>query len=116
MSGMAAHDWTLWLIIAGMALVTYLNRATFLLLPPGTRLPEPVRRALRFAPASALSAIVLPDLLTHGGHLDITFDNLRLYAGAAAFAVALATRSTLFGIVAGMAALHALLRFAAGAA
>jgi branched-subunit amino acid transport protein len=114
MNAMFDCGWTPWLIIAGMATVTYLNRATFLLLPPGTRLPEPVQRALRFAPASALSAIVLPDLLSHGGHFDLSLDNLRLYAGAAGFAVALVARSTLFGIVAGMAALHALLRVAGG--
>lgn len=115
MNAVVDYGWTLWLIIAGMAAVTYLNRATFLLLPPGTRLPEPVQRALRFAPASALSAIVLPDLLAHGGHFDVSFDNLRLYAGAAGFAVAVAARSTLFGIVAGMLALHALLRATGGA-
>lgn len=110
MSAVQGYGWTVWLVIAGMALVTYFNRAAFLLLPPGARLPAPVQRALRFAPASALSAIVLPDLLTHGGHLDVTFDNLRLYAGAAGFAVALATRSTLFGILAGLGALHLLLK------
>lgn len=115
MKTVVEYGWTLWLVIAGMAAVTYLNRATFLLLPPGTRLPGPVRRALRFAPASALSAIVLPDLLAHGGQFDVSLDNLRLYAGAAGFAVAVATRSTLFGIVAGMLALHVLLRVTAGA-
>ena len=73
-------------------------------------LPPALRRALRFAPAAALAAIVAPDLLLNGGVLDLGAGNTRLVAGLAGFAVALATRSTLTAIVTGMLVLHGLER------
>ena len=106
----ASYGWTLWVIIGGMAVVTYLNRAGLLLLAGRFDLPPALRRALRFAPAAALAAIVAPDLLLHGGTLDVGPGNIRLVAGIAGFAVALATRSTLAAIVAGMLVLHAMER------
>lgn len=105
-SQVQAYGLELWVIIAGMALVTYLNRAGFFLLPPGTGLPPAIQRALRFAPAAALAAIVLPDLFVNAGNVDLSLANVRLYAGGVGFAAALATRSTLIGIVVGMTALH----------
>ena len=104
----AAYGWTLWLIIAGMALVTLFNRAGLLLLAGRFTLPRVVRNALRYAPAAALSAIVVPDLAVHGGNFDLTLDNPRLYAGLAGFAVALLTRSSLLAIGVGMLVLFVL--------
>ena len=106
----ASYGWTLWLIIGGMAVVTYFNRAGLLLLAGRFDLPPALRRALRFAPAAALAAIVAPDLLLNGGVLDLGAGNTRLVAGLAGFAVALATRSTLTAIVTGMLMLHGLER------
>ena len=57
----------LWGIIAGMALVTYLNRAGLLLLSDRFMLPRSGHGALKYAPASALAAIVVPDLLSPAG-------------------------------------------------
>jgi branched-subunit amino acid transport protein len=109
MSG-GAFGWTLWVVIVGMAVVTLANRATLLLLAGRFRLPRALEDALKFAPAAALAAIVVPDLLVSGGRVDLTFENIRLYAGLAGFAVALLLRSTLFAIVVGMFALFALAR------
>ncbi|MBL8376781.1 MAG: AzlD domain-containing protein [Burkholderiales bacterium] len=112
-SPIAAHyGWTLWLIFGGMALLTFANRAGLLLLAGRFRLPKVVEDALRFAPAAALAAIVAPDLLLHGGRVDLSLDNARLYAGLAGFAVALVLRSTMLAIGVGMLALFALARIA----
>jgi branched-subunit amino acid transport protein len=54
---------SLWGTILGMALVTYLLRATFLLLPPGLETPGLLRRALRYVPAAVLTAIWAPEVL-----------------------------------------------------
>ena len=104
----ASYGWTLWLVIGGMAVVTYANRAGLLILSERFSLPAGLQRALKFAPASALAAIVVPDLLTHQGQINLTIDNLHLYAGMVGYATALLMRSTLPGIVAGMLALHGL--------
>ena len=96
----------LWLTLGGMIVVTYLLRASFLLLPPGVETPPLVRRALHFVPAAVLTAIWAPEVLLSGGALAITLQNERLLAGAVAIAVAWHWRGTFATIVAGLVALH----------
>jgi branched-subunit amino acid transport protein len=105
MSG-AATSATLWLALAGMAVVTYLLRASFLLLPPGFETPALFKRALRFVPPAVLTAIWAPELLLHDQVLHLSPDNERLLAGIAAIAVAWRWRMTSLTIAAGLAALH----------
>ena len=90
----------------GMAVVTYLLRASFLLLPPGVETPPLLKRALRYVPAAVLTAIWAPEILTAGGALALTLQNERLLAGAVAIAVAWRWRTTFATIVAGLLALH----------
>ena len=88
---------TLWLILAGMALVTFALRAAFLVLPPGVELPALFRRALRYVPAAVLTAIWAPEVLVQ---------NEQLPAGAVAVLVAWRWRVTFATIIAGLVALH----------
>jgi branched-subunit amino acid transport protein len=81
-----------------MAAVTFLVRASFLLLPPRVETPPLLRRALRYVPAAVLTAIWAPEVLAGG--------NERLLAGAVALAVAWRFHATFATIVAGLAALH----------
>ncbi|HEY4373585.1 MAG TPA: AzlD domain-containing protein [Burkholderiales bacterium] len=104
------YGWGLWLIILGMAAVTILNRAGFILLSGKLSLPPKVQRALKYAPAAALSAIAMPDLFIAHGQIDISLDNVRLIAGLFGFTIAVLARSTLPAIIGGMLALHALER------
>ncbi len=103
---------SLWLAILGMALVTIALRASFLLLPEGVPLPPLLRRGLRYVPAAVLTAIWAPELLLHGGTLDLSLANERLLAGTVAIAVAWRFRLTYLTIAAGMLALHLVSRFA----
>lgn len=96
----------IWATLAGMALVTYLLRASFLLLPPQVETPPLLRRALRYVPAAVLTAIWAPELVLSGGEIALTPQNERLLAGAVAIAVAWRARLTFATIVAGFAALH----------
>ena len=94
-----------WLTIALLALATIVTRSSFFVLA-STRLPPRLQQALRYAPAAALAAIVIPDLLLNGGagasadHID--WLNPRLLAGVGATLFFLATRHMLGTIVAGM--------------
>ena len=88
---------TLWLTLIGMALVTFVLRAAFLLLPPGVVLPALLRRALRYVPAAVLTAIWAPEVLVQ---------NEQLPAGVVAIAVAWRWRMTFATIIAGLLALH----------
>ena len=97
---------SIWITMLGMAAVTYLLRASFLVLPPGMQTPPLLRRALRYVPAAVLTAIWAPELLFSGGALAISLHNERLLAGAVAIAVAWRWRETFATIVAGLLALH----------
>ena len=97
---------TLWASLAGMALVTYLLRASFLVLPPGVETPPLARRALRYVPAAVLTAIWAPELLQQNQVLYLSLSNERLLAGAAAITVAWRWRMTSLTIAAGLCALH----------
>jgi branched-subunit amino acid transport protein len=97
---------SLWLIILSMAVLTFYQRASFLLLPERVQLPPLLVRALRYVPAAVLTAIWAPELLLQKGVLSIALGNERLLAGAVAIAVAWQFRVTFGTIVAGLAALH----------
>jgi len=97
---------TLWLIILGMAVATFGQRASFLLLPSHIELPAQLRRALRYVPAAVLTAIWAPELLVQNGVLSLAPDNERLLAGIVAIAIAWRFRVTFGTIAAGLLALH----------
>ena len=96
----------IWLTIAGMAVVTYALRASFLLLPARVQTPPLLKRALRFVPAAVLTAIWAPELLLENQVLYLSLENERLLAGTVAIAVAWRWRLTSVTIAAGLIALH----------
>lgn len=92
------------LLIAGMAAVTYATRAPlFVLSYRRVRLPRLVELILEYVPAAAFAAIVVPGVVSPGGHLRLAFSNLYFYAAAASAVCALLTRSLLATIVVGVA-------------
>ena len=97
---------SLWLAIAGMAVASFGQRASFLLLPARVQLPALLRRALRYVPAAVLTAIWAPELLLQKGVLSLAPGNERLPAGIVAVAIAWRYRSTFGTIDAGLLALH----------
>ncbi len=96
---------SLWLTILLAGLVTFGIRFSFIYLQGRVAMPDWFQRGLRFVPVAVLSAIILPELATHGGGVDLSLQNPQLLAGAAAVLVAWRTRNMLLTIVAGLAAL-----------
>jgi branched-subunit amino acid transport protein len=72
------------LAIAALTLATFVTRAGMLLAGERLRLSNRVEAALRFAPACAITALVLPDVLQPAGILDLSLDNPRWPAALAA--------------------------------
>ena len=101
------ESWFAWLLIVGMAAVAFFTRAVFILPGGHLRLPPGAERVLRYAPAAALVAIIVPDLALAHGEWAISLANPRLVGGAAAFAIAVTTRSILLTIAGGMVAMTA---------
>jgi branched-subunit amino acid transport protein len=92
----------IWLAIAGMGLVTLITRALFLIGGERMILPDRVQRALRYAPAAALAAVVIPDVLQTPDGLSVALSNHALYASLAGLAWYLWRRSMLGTIIVGM--------------
>jgi len=101
----------IWLVMAGAGLITYLTRLSFILLFERLEIPVVVRRALRFVPPAVLTAIIFPDLLVYSGQLDLSFHNLRFWAGMLAAIIAWRTKNVVLTILVGMAALLTLQTF-----
>lgn len=102
---------TAWVLIAGLAVTSFVPRGAFILFLHRMPLPASVQRALRFVPAAVFAALVIPDIAVAGGTLRLGLDNAKLVAALVAGPVAWRTRNTLATIVAGMAALHLAERF-----
>ena len=105
----AIEPLTIWAVVAGVSLVTYGLRSSFLLgIEWLDGLPAPVEDVLPFVPVAVLAALLAPDLLVDGS-LAVGPGNERLVAGLVAFAVAIYTESILATVGVGMVAIWALL-------
>ncbi|PUA17360.1 AzlD domain-containing protein [Glaciimonas sp. PCH181] len=96
------NELDIWIVIGCMVLATLVTRCPFFLLGHAVKLPPKVQHALRYAPAAALAAIVIPDLALTGGVIHLSMDNPRLLAGIGAVVFFLWTRRMLATLVLGM--------------
>lgn len=92
-----------WLVIILLAVATFVARSSFWLIGHHIKLPKRVQEALRYAPACALAALIIPDLLLSNGEVALSFDNPKLLAGIAATTFFLVKRNMLLTILFGMA-------------
>jgi branched-subunit amino acid transport protein len=98
---MSASD--IWITIIFLTVATVLTRGSFFLLGNAVKLPPKLQHALRYAPAAALAAIVVPDMVLSGGAVSLSWMNPKLVAGIGAGLFFFATRRLLETIVVGMA-------------
>lgn len=92
----------IWLLILGMALVTFAIRYSLFAFPD-LRFPPLVRQGLHYVPTAVLTAIVVPGmLLPDGQHWAFSLDNAYLLAGLATIAIAALTRHLLATIGGGL--------------
>jgi branched-subunit amino acid transport protein len=93
---------SIWLLFIALAAGTFALRFSFIYLFGKVEMPDWLRRALRFVPASVLAALVFPALTYPNGALDLTLGNVRLLAGIGGALVAWKTRNVLWTIAVGM--------------
>jgi branched-subunit amino acid transport protein len=101
---------SIWLIILGMLLVTYLPRLLPLTVLREEVLPNWARQGLYYVPIAVLSAIAAIGFLPGEGWLRYTVD-ARLLAGVAAIGLAWWTRNAILTIAGGMGVLLLLQQF-----
>lgn len=99
---MIAGAW-LWITFGVMALITVGLRGSFIVLGERVRLPAEAQRALRYAPAAALAALIAPDVLLEAGD----FDPLgpKLIAALVVIAIACRSRNPWLPFIVGMGVL-----------
>ena len=99
---------TLWLVIFGLGLGSYLLRFGFIGLVGGREIPEWVLRHLRYTAVAILPALVAP-LVVWPAATDGDLDPARLASAAITLAVGLWTRNVFAAIFAGAFTLYGLL-------
>jgi len=97
-----------WLVIIGVACVTFGLRASFIVFADPQRFPHAFRQALAFVAPAVLAAIVAPGLAAPDGNLAFGLENPRWIAGLIAIGFAIRFRTPFAAILSGMAALWAL--------
>jgi branched-subunit amino acid transport protein len=93
---------SVWLLFIALAIGTFALRFSFVYLFGKIEMPDWLRRALRYVPASVLAALVFPALTYPNGTLDLSLSNIRLLAGLGGALVAWKTRNVLWTIAVGM--------------
>ena len=103
------HDWTyLTAVIAGMTVTTVATRTSFYMLPARFGLPPRLERALRYAPACALAAIIAQGVFTKNHHPDVSLGNHHMWALVGTGVVSLRTKNIVVMMAVGMAVFTAL--------
>ena len=98
----------LWVVILAVGLLNYLSRLSFIAVFARRTMPPLLARALRYVPAAMLTALIVPMIAVDpaAGHAMVF--NPRIAAAAIAGVVAFYTRSSLWTMGTGMAALWVL--------
>lgn len=92
------------LVILGMAVVTFLIKATIFILGGRVAFPPILQQALGFVPVTVLTAIIVPMILApHGAGMELDWRNPQLIASIAAVMVAAGVRRQLVTIGVGLA-------------
>ena len=92
----------------GLTLVTVATRSSFFMLPARIDLPARVERALRYAPACALTAIICQGVFARDHQPYVSVHNNQIWALLAAAVVFAKTRNMVAMMVVGMAVFTAL--------
>lgn len=97
-----------WNSVEVVSLMVLLGASTFVLRLSfihwfGARpIPPALKTALRFVPASALAALILPAIVYSGNSPGFQLENFRLFAATMAAIVAWKSRSVLLTLVSGL--------------
>ena len=105
MVGRGENSLSVWLTMVVCGLLTFALRLSFIAAEGRVSFPRWFRVVLPFVPVATLTALVAPDLLMPHGALWWSWHNARLMAGLVAIAIAAVTRSVLWTLLGGFAAL-----------
>ncbi len=93
-----------WILIGGMAAVTFGIRYFLLAVAERVSMPEIVRTALNYIPPAVLTAITVPAVLLPQGEWFLSLSNPYLIAGIVATAAGVLSKNLLVTIASGLGA------------
>ena len=96
---------TLWIVIAGLGIGTYLIRLSFLGLIGGRALPAWVLRHLRYTAVAVMPGLIAPLVIWPAATQGQT-DPARLIAAVAAFAIGIWRKSVVGSVLGGLVTLY----------
>ena len=92
-----------WVVTIGLAVVTVVTRAFFMIPEREVPMPEWFKRGLQYAPLAALAAVIAPEIVMNQGTLITSLADARLPAALCATLYFFWKRGILGTIVVGMA-------------
>lgn len=95
-------DFTMYVAVLGLVVLTAVTRAFFFLSERPLALPQLVTKGLKYAPLAALAAIIVPDLWFVQGHAPASWQDARWVAAPVAVAWAWWRKDMLSTILLGM--------------
>lgn len=98
----------LWWTIIAAGIITYSIRLSFIFAMERLKIPGWFSRGLRYVPPAVLSAIIVPELATWNGGIDLSWNNPQIIAGIVAGLVAWRTRNVVLTLAAGLVCFLAL--------
>ena len=95
-----------WILIFGMAIVTYLPRMLPMLALSKRTVPEKLAKWMSFIPVSIFSALIFSDIFFWAGNLTIDpFTNLKLVPSILTACAAYYTKNLLWSMIIGVASI-----------
>lgn len=98
------YDWYILGAVACLTVVSLITRAGYFLFGDYLPLSDGVRRALRYAPVAALTAIILPEILPWSAQELPRLDPYKLIAAVIAVLVYLRTNNSVWLMLSGILA------------
>jgi branched-subunit amino acid transport protein len=95
--------WEVIIASIGLAVITLMTRSFFFISDGELRMPDRIKRGLKYAPLAALAAVIVPELVMTRGELITTLLDARWPAAAVATAYFFWRRGILGTILVGMA-------------
>ncbi len=92
----------IWGIIAAAGVITFATRLSFIVVLERVQMPDWFRRSLRYVPAAVLSAILVPELASWNGKMDLSWNNPQILAGLVATLVAWRTHNVVLTLLSGL--------------
>ena len=96
------NDMKIWILIVGMAIVTYVPRMIPLLIFSKINLPPWLESWLKYIPVGIFSALVFPDIFIRNQMFSMTINNIELISSILVFAIAFKTRSLGLSVIVGI--------------